>query len=109
MKKITIIAWEAMLMMILKKIKHSPQELQKEIHPTVFFTGQIQRLMIKNIEFQYPIDVSPDPAFELFQKNTINMWLTELAYEINDENAVVEYRINKNGKNHITFRNISPR
>ena len=64
--------------------------------------------MIRNIELKYDRDIHPDAGADARHKNAVNNWLSELTYDLNNENAVVEYYIAKNGNNHITFRNISP-
>jgi len=64
--------------------------------------------MIKNLELKYDRDIHPDAGAEARHTNAVNSWLSELAYELNNENAVVEYYVKKSGDNHITFRNISP-
>jgi hypothetical protein len=64
--------------------------------------------MIRNIEFKYDKGIIPDADSEMNYKNKINMWLSEFAVELNNENVVVEYWINKKRTNRIIFKNISP-
>lgn len=64
--------------------------------------------MIRNIEFRYDKGVYPDQDKEINYKSNINMRLSDFAYELNDENVIIEYWIDKDGSNRITFKNISP-
>ena len=64
--------------------------------------------MIRNIELKFGLNVDPNPSVETECKNNVNIWLADLAYDLNEENAIVECWINKEGKARVAFRNISP-
>jgi hypothetical protein len=60
-----------------------------------------------NIQFRYAKGLLADPIAEESYRVNINRQLSEFAKELNQENAVVECRINEDGSARLSFRNIS--